>query len=292
MKLLITGARGMMGRDLRNAAEAEGHEVWGTDIAKLEKDPRDRLDITSHKELGKALDRFRPDWVLHLAALTDVDHCEREPEDAWRVNALGTESLAVLCREQNCGLLYVSTGSVFPGDKRGPYHEFDSPGPVSVYARSKYFGEEAVRRLVARHYVVRAGWMFGGGPEDKKFVAKMIERARTSELLLAVDDKIGSPTYTLDIARRCLELLSTESFGTYHAANEGECTRFEMAKAILQAAGIENCEVQPCSSAQFPLAAFRPASEAIEGLRAKLIGLTPMRDWRIALSEYVQTTFR
>ena len=291
MRLLITGARGMMGRDLRAAAEAAGHEVWGTDIAKLEKDPKDRLDISAHEAVAEALDRFQPDWVLHLAALTDVDHCERVPEDAWRVNALGTESLAMLCRDRDCGLLYVSTGSVFPGDKNLPYHEFDSPGPVSVYARSKYLGEESVRRLVARHYVVRAGWMFGGGPEDKKFVAKMIDRARASELLLAVDDKTGSPTYTVDIARRCLELLSTERFGTYHAANEGACTRFEMAQAILQAAGIENCEVRPCSSAQFPLAAFRPTSEAIEGLRAKLIGLAPMRDWRVALSEYVQTTF-
>jgi len=291
MRLLITGARGMMGRDLRAAAEAAGHEVWGTDIAKLEKDPKDRLDISAHEAVAEALDRFQPDWVLHLAALTDVDHCERVPEDAWRVNALGTESLAMLCRDRDCGLLYVSTGSVFPGDKNLPYHEFDSPGPVIVYARSKYLGEESVRRLVARHYVVRAGWMFGGGPEDKKFVAKLIERARESELLLAVDDKTGSPTYTVDIARRCLELLSTERFGTYHAANEGACTRFEMAQAILQAAGIENCEVRPCSSAQFPLAAFRPTSEAIEGLRAKLIGLAPMRDWRVALSEYVQTTF-
>jgi dTDP-4-dehydrorhamnose reductase len=292
MRLLITGARGMMGRDLRTAAEAAGQEVWATDIAKLERDPENRLDVTQYQNLVEGIRRFQPDWVLHLAALTDVDGCERNPADAWQVNAMGTESLATLCHERGCGLLYVSTGSVFPGDKITPYHEFDSPAPVSVYARSKFAGEESVRRLVAKHYIVRAGWMFGGGPEDKKFVAKMIERARTSELLLAVNDKTGSPTYTADIAARCLELLSTERFGTYHGANEGACTRFEMAEVILKAAGIKSCRVEPCSSAEFPLAAFRPSSEALEGLRARLIGLPPMRGWREALGEYVETTFR
>jgi dTDP-4-dehydrorhamnose reductase len=129
--------------------------------------------------------------------------------------------------------------------------------------------------------------MFGGGPEDKKFVAKMVAIARDKKRLRAVDDKIGSPTYTRDIGVRCLELLATGRFGTYHAANAGWCTRFEMAQAIVEFAGIEGCVVEPCSSDEFPLPAPRPRLEALEGLHAALIGLAPMRGWREALREYV-----
>jgi dTDP-4-dehydrorhamnose reductase len=277
---------------LRTVAQKSGHEVWATDIAQLERDPQNRLDITDHRALMEGVARFRPDWVLHLAALTDVDGCEIHPESAWRINAMGTESLAQICRQHEVGLLYVSTGSVFSGDKNRPYHEFDTPAPVSVYARSKYAGEESVRRLVPQHYIVRAGWMFGGGAEDKKFVAKMIELARHNDVLRAVDDKSGSPTYTADFAGRCLELLSTERFGTYHGANEGWCTRYEMAQTILESAGIRSCRVERCSSAEFPMAAYRPNCEALEGMRARLIGLPPMRAWREALADYVTTTFR
>lgn len=290
MRLLISGAQGMMGRDLRSLAEAAGHEVWPTDVERLVRDPEDRLDVRSYSEVSDAIDRYAPDAFLHLAALTDVDRCETEPEEAWKVNAMATESIAQLCHERDLVMVYISTGSVFAGDKPTPYHEYDRPAPVSVYSRSKYAGEEAVRRLVPHHYIVRAGWMFGGGPEDKKFVAKMIELARGREVLRAVDDKFGAPTYTRDISGRVLELLGTGRFGTYHAANEGWCSRYEMAQAIVEAAGITSCRVEPCSSAEFPLPAHRPRCEAIEGLRARLIGLEPMRPWRVALEDYIQNS--
>jgi len=130
--------------------------------------------------------------------------------------------------------------------------------------------------------------MFGGGPEDKKFVAKMIDLARERDVLRAVDDKFGSPCYTRDISGRCLELLGTGRFGTYHSANEGYCSRFEMAAAIVEFAGVTDCVVEPCSSAEFPLPAPRPRMEAIQGLHAPLIGLEPLRPWRDALRAYIQ----
>lgn len=291
MRLLITGARGMMGQDLAALAASAGHEVWATDVERLVHDPADHLDVGDFEGLGRALDRFQPDAVLHLAAMTDVDGCERHPDQAYRVNTVGTQNVAVHCQRQDLTLLYISTGSVFDGTKSTPYHEFDDPRPRSVYSRSKWQGEVIVRDLVPRHYVVRAGWMFGGGPEDKKFVAKMIELARERDVLRAVDDKVGSPCYTRDISARCLELLATGRYGTYHAANEGACSRYEMAAAIVEAAGIRTCRVEPCSSAEFPLPAPRPRNEAMTGLHARLVGLDSMRDWREALVEYVRTTF-
>jgi dTDP-4-dehydrorhamnose reductase len=157
-----------------------------------------------------------------------------------------------------------------------------------VYSRSKLAGEHAVRELVADHFIVRAGWMFGGGAEDKKFVAKMIELARERDTLRAVDDKFGTPCYTRDISARVLDIVATGRFGTYHGANSGLCSRFEMARAIVEYAGIDGCEVLPCSSAEFPLPAPRPRLEAIDGLHARLIGLPEMRNWQDALRAYIQ----
>jgi dTDP-4-dehydrorhamnose reductase len=132
--------------------------------------------------------------------------------------------------------------------------------------------------------------MFGGGPQDKKFVAKMIELARSRDVLRAVDDKFGTPCYTKDFAARCLDILDTGCFGTYHGANSGYCSRFEMAQVIVEAAGID-CRIEPCSSAEFPAPAHRPRFEAIDGRRARLMGMPDVRPWREALREYVKTTF-
>jgi dTDP-4-dehydrorhamnose reductase len=288
MRLLITGAQGMMGRDLRALAEEAGHEVWPTDVERLVHDPEDRVDVTEYESFGRALEKFKPEAVLHLAAMTQVDDCERFPEQAYAVNTVATQNVALHCRSRELPMVYISTGSVFDGTKPTPYHEFDDPNPQSVYSRSKFKGEEIVRDLVPWHYIVRAGWMFGGGPEDKKFVAKMIDLARERDVLKAVDDKFGSPCYTRDISARCLELLGTGRFGLYHAANEGCCSRFGMAQAIVEFAGVKNCEVQPCSSAEFPLPAARPRMEGITSLHAPMIGLKAMRGWRESLREYVE----
>ena len=289
MRFLITGARGMMGRDLSAVAESAGHETWPTDIERLAHDPEDKIDVTDFAGLGRAIEDFQPDAVFHLAAMTQVDDCERFPDEAWRVNAVGTRNVALHCRRHGLDLVYISTGSVFDGTKPAPYHEFDVPNPQSVYARSKWEGECAVRELVPHHYIVRAGWMFGGGPEDKKFVAKMIDLARDRDVLRAVDDKFGAPCYTRDISRRCLELLGTGRHGTYHGANEGWCSRFEMAQAIVEFAGVTTCRVEPCSSTEFPLPAPRPRMEAIEGLHSRLIGLEPQPHWRDALRGYIES---
>jgi dTDP-4-dehydrorhamnose reductase len=269
---------------------AGGHDLWPTDVERLVHDPQDRIDVTSRETVSRAVESYRPEIVFHLAALTDVDGCEKDPESAYRVNALGTENVALVCREHGLPMLYVSTGSVFDGTKPTPYDEFDDPGPLSVYSRSKWMGELAVRQWVPDHFIVRAGWMFGGGPEDKKFAAKILELARSQPVIRAVDDKIGSPTYTADISRFCLDVVARGRFGTYHGSNAGFCTRQEMAQAIVEYAGIEGCEVVGCSSAEFPLPAPRPRLEAMDCLRGRLAGIATPRPWREALREYVETT--
>jgi dTDP-4-dehydrorhamnose reductase len=283
MSILVTGAKGMLGTDLCRVLRDSGHEIEATDIQEI--DVRD-FDLVSH-----ALAEIRPDWVLHLAALTDVDGCEREPDAAYLTNTIGTQNVALACQATGAGMLYVSTISVFDGSKCEPYTEFDTPNPQSWYSRAKYQGELIVEKLLSRYYIVRAGWMFGGGPEDKKFVAKIMELAAQRPALTIVDDKFGSPTYTCDIAAGIERLLHTGIYGTYHMVNTGGyCSRYEFAQAILAYAGNTTCTLKPVNSATFPLPAPRPRMEAARNLNLELRGFHWMRPWREALQDYVQNT--
>jgi dTDP-4-dehydrorhamnose reductase len=282
MRLLVTGAKGMLGVDLCQVLRERGHEVEATDIQEM--------DVRDFDLVCRTVAEVHPDWVLHLAALTDVDGCEREPDQSFHTNTLGAQNLALACQAVGAGTVYISTLSVFDGAKCEPYTEFDTPNPQSWYSRSKYQGELIVEKLLNRYYIVRAGWMFGGGPEDKKFVAKVMELAAQRPSLTIVNDKFGSPTYTRDIASGIEQLLGTGLYGTYHMTNTGGyCSRFEFAQAILKYAGNSTCILKPVNSATFPLPAPRPRMEAGRNLNLELRGLDWMRPWCEALQEYVQT---
>jgi dTDP-4-dehydrorhamnose reductase len=281
MQILVTGAKGMLGTDLCRVLEQEGHDIKATDI--------EDLDVQDSNLVQQTVTDFRPDCVLHLAALTDVDGCEREPERSFRTNTLGTQNIALACQSARAVMVYISTISVFDGSKCEPYTEFDMPNPQSWYSRSKYQGELIVEKLLSRYYIVRAGWMFGGGREDKKFVAKIMDLATGRPSLTIVDDKFGSPTYTLDIASGIEQLLHTGLYGTYHMVNTGGyCSRFEFAQAILEYAGNTSCKLEPVKSAWFPLPAPRPRMEAARNLNLELRGFNWMRPWQEALKDYVQ----
>ena len=284
MRILVTGAKGMLGSDLCPVLR-EHHEVMATDIEEM-----DVRDATAVRETFR---HFLPHAVVHLAALTDVDGCERQPDGAFRTNAVGTQIVALACHEIGATMVYVSTISVFDGYKPIPYTEFDSPRPQSAYSQAKYAGERIVESLVPQHYIVRAGWMFGGGMEDKKFVAKILDLACLRTELKVVNDKFGSPTYTVDFARGVERLMETGLFGLYHLVNaEGCASRFEVARAILDYAGITTCAVVPVSSAEFPLPAPRPRMEAARNYHLELLGLHLMRDWRSALCAYLERLYR
>jgi dTDP-4-dehydrorhamnose reductase len=278
MKILVTGARGMLGSDLCPVFR-ERHDVLATDI--------EDMDVRDRTLIKKTLNDYLPDFVIHLAALTDVDECERKPDDAFLTNSIGTQYLTLACNEIRATLVYVSTLGVFDGQKPTPYTEFDTPNPINVYGQSKLDGERIARTFLYHHYIVRTGWLFGGGTEDKKFVAKILDLAKTHTEIKAVDDKFGSPTYTVDLARGILSLIETRLFGLYHMVNTGCASRHEVACEIVKYAEIKNCHVVPVSSAEFPLAAERSRMEASRNCRLDLMGLDLMRDWHSALHEYL-----
>ena len=282
MRILVTGAKGALGTDLCRIA-GKGHTLTATDT--------DNLDVRDCKAILEAATGSRPDLIIHLAALTDVDRCEREPAEAFRTNTIGTQNVTLACQELGIPMVYLSTLSVFDGTKPEPYTEFDTPNPQSQYSRSKYHGERMVQSLLHKYYIVRAGWMFGGAEKDRKFVGQMFRLAQSRPELRVVDDKFGSPTYTLDLAHGLLALVATGRYGVYHMVNTGQpASRYEVAQAIVEYAGITGCVLKPVSSAEFPLAAPRPRMEAGLNFAAELIGLPPLRPWRAALEEYVLTT--
>ncbi len=281
-KVLVTGANGMLGSDLCEIFKEKGHQVIGTDL--------ETLDVCDYEAVQETVIQIEPDFVIHLAGMTDVDDCEKEPEKAFHINTIGTQHVALACQKTRALLVYLSTLSVFDGAKSESYSEFDTPNPKSWYSLSKYRGELIVEKLLSQYYIVRAGWMFGGGLEDKKFVAKIMDLASKKGSINVVDDKFGSPTYTRDISRGIERLIKTGLYGTYHMVNTGGyCSRFEFAQAILKYAGITTCEVHPVSSASFPLLAPRPRMEAARNYSLELHGWNWMPAWRNALEGYIKT---
>jgi dTDP-4-dehydrorhamnose reductase len=282
--MLVTGAAGAVGSYVRQVFSDSAALL--TDIV----GELPVLDVTEPEAVMQAVADERPDVVLHLAAATDVDRCQQDPDWAFRTNAVGTQNVALACLRTGATLVYISTAGVFSGDKPDPYTEFDEPGPANVYGHSKLAGERIVTSLLSRYYIVRAGWMVGGGSKDKKFVGKIVdllERGHTH--LRAVDDKIGSPTYAKDLLVGISRLLGTDYFGLYHMVNEGACTRYEVAVAIRDLLPRPEVEIEPVSSAYFPLPAPRARSEAMRNYKLELLGLEPMRPWRDALAEYLST---
>jgi dTDP-4-dehydrorhamnose reductase len=282
MNVLVTGARGALGTDLVRVF-GEEHQVMPTDV--------DEMDIRVRDVVARVAADCHPDLIIHLAALTDVDRCELEPDEAFHTNTIGTQNVALVCQQLEIPMVYLSTLSVFDGTKPDPYIEFDTPNPQSCYSQSKYQGERIVQSLLPRYYIVRAGWMFGGGTKDGKFVAQIGRLAQERPELKVVNDKFGSPTYTVDLARGIMALVATSQYGIYHMVNTGPpATRYEVAQAVLQYAGITGCKLREVRSVEFPLPAPRPRMEAGRNLATELIGLPPMRPWREALKAYVQTT--
>ena len=281
-RIYITGAKGMLGK-AAVPVFGERYEIFPHDLRET--------DVRDADAIIKEIIRAKPRFVLHLAAMTDVDACETNEDEAYRVNALGTRNVALACQRCDAVMLYVSTGMVYDGRKETPYTEFDPIAPANAYARSKYRGELMMKDLLSRFYTFYSCWLFGGGIDDKKFVAKIIERARGAVEIRVVNDKFGSPTYTVDLAKGIFGFIESGLYGKYHCVNTGCVDRLEMSRAILKAAGIGSCRLVGVSSDEFPLSAPRPRMEAMRNYNFELLGLKPMRGWKEALDEYITTTF-
>lgn len=281
-RMLVTGAAGMMGSyvpdvfpeidlTLTNAAGDLPH-----------------LDVRDPEAVMQAVCETSPDVVLHLASATDVDRCQQEPDWAYHTNALGTQNVALACQSSGSVMVYISTAAVFWGDKSEPYTEFDVPCPMNIHGDSKLRGEQIMASLLQRYYIVRAGWMIGGGKRDKKFVGKIVRQILHGEThLRVVDDKFGSPAYAKDLLQGIRRLLNTGYYGLYHMVNTGAVSRYQLALAIRDVLQQPEVEIEPVSSAYFPLPAPRGRSEAMRNYKLELLGLEWMRPWREALTDYL-----
>lgn len=282
----------MLGSAVYPAFVEAGHSVVATDICPRQVDglPMRWLDVRDQEAVNDAItDGY--DLVLHLAAETDLEVCERNISHAYRTNTIGTQYVSTACQRLGIGLVYIGTAGIFDGTKHrryGPYTEYDMPRPINIYGMTKYLGE-IVAAQNKRTYIVRAGWMVGGDQVDHKFVGKIRDQLEAgAETIYAVTDKFGTPTYTKDFAANLLRLIETGKHGTYHMVCHGEGTRYDVAKEICAILGYD-VDVVPVTSERFDEEYFapRPKSESLGNRRLARIGLDLMRDWREALRDYL-----
>ncbi|MCX6834535.1 MAG: dTDP-4-dehydrorhamnose reductase [candidate division Zixibacteria bacterium] len=285
-RILITGHRGQLGSDLITLLGAD-RPVSGVDLPEV--------DITDLNQVLSTVRRLRPDVVIHAAACTDVDGCETDSETAFSVNRDGTWNVAQACAELGTRLIYYSTDYVFDGTKPTPYVETDQPNPRSVYGRSKLAGEKAVRELIDDHAILRVAWVYG--LQGKNFVRTIIrlgkqqlaERESDGPVspLRIVTDQIGNPTWTEEIVRQTSKVLDHDLRGTFHATSEGEASWYEFARQVFEILKMD-VDIQPCTTAEFSRPAPRPARSSLENARLKEVGCNVMRDYRIALEEFLE----
>ncbi|MCK4851406.1 MAG: dTDP-4-dehydrorhamnose reductase [Phycisphaerae bacterium] len=276
MKVLVTGAKGMLGRSLLARLSAE--QCLGVDI--------DDFDIADARATDKAIGEYLPDAVIHCAAMTAVDDCETKLDLAFGANAVGSANVASACHRYGARLIAISTDYVFPGDLDRPYHEFDSPGPRNVYGASKLAGEMAVRRLCPNHLIVRIGWLYGpGGPS---FVHTMLQLGAIPDAdpVKVVNDQLGNPTPTLAVADHLAMLLTIPLAGMIHLTCEGEASWYDFAQEIFRIKGFKR-PVVPCTTADFPRPAARPANSCLDNMVLRLQGLRPMPHWREGLEAFL-----
>ena len=279
MKVFVTGVKGQLGYDVVNELEKRGHTAVGVDI--------DELDITDAAAVEAMLTEVKPDAVIHCAAWTAVDAAEDNIEKCRLVNAGGTENIAKVCKARDCKMMYISTDYIFDGEGTRPW-EPDDPvtTPLNVYGLTKYEGEEAVRKYVEKFFIVRIAWVFGKG---KNFIKTMINLGKTHDRLTVVNDQVGTPTYTYDLARLLVDMIETDKYGNYHATNEGGyITWYDFACEIFRQAGIE-VDVAPVSSDQYPAKAKRPSNSRMSKQKLVDNGFELLPTWQDALGRYLKT---
>ncbi|MFC1706857.1 dTDP-4-dehydrorhamnose reductase [Planctomycetota bacterium] len=276
MRILVTGAQGMLGRTLMRQLGA--HEVTGVDV--------DDFDITDAAATHAAVVAAKPAVVVHCAAMTAVDGCESAADLAYQVNALGSANVASATARAGARLIAISTDYVFRGDLDRPYHEWDCPDPVTVYGASKLAGEDAVRDHCPNHLIVRIAWLYGpGGPS---FVHTMLRLgAEDGAPLKVVDDQRGNPTSTIAVAEHLAQLIELPLAGMLHLTCEGDTTWYGLTQEIFRLAGLSR-DLLPCTTAEFPRPAPRPANSRLENRALRLHRLPPMPHWREALAVFLQ----
>jgi len=278
MKVLVTGAKGQLGTDLMNELKKQGLEGLGVDV--------EEMDITDADVCEQVISAAGADAVIHLAAYTAVDAAEDNVELCRRINGEGTRNVALACKHAGVPMMYISTDYVFDGQGNRPWEPDDQRDPLNVYGQTKYEGELAVEELVEHYFIVRIAWVFGVAGNN--FIKTMLRLGRERGAVSVVDDQIGSPTYTYDLARLLVDMIQTDRYGRYHATNEGLCSWYEFAKEIFRQAGMTEVTVTPVSSEAYLARATRPKNSRMN--RQKLVdqGFEPLPAWQDALGRFLQ----
>jgi dTDP-4-dehydrorhamnose reductase len=273
MRIVITGHKGQLGQALQGLLT--DHQLLGLDLPEA--------DITDPDSVIDAVLRFQPEVVVHAAAMTDVDGCERDPELAFRINVLGAQNIAVACGRTGATMIHISTNDVFDGNLGRPYYEWDNPSPRSTYGRSKAAAEFYVRTLLHRFHIVRTAWLYSRGGNN--FVTKIIAAADRLGSLEVVTDEVSAPTYAPDLAQAIVQLVPTRHYGIYHFTNSGTCSRYDWARKILELSGRGHVPVEPITHDEWQRAAPPPLYAPIINFVGAALGIT-LRPWEEALTEY------
>lgn len=292
-KIYIAGCGGMLGQAFHQVFSCD-HELRCTD--KDVNEPwLEHLDFRDLDGYRKDVEAFRPDALFHLGAHTDLEYCERNIDDTYLTNTTSVENAVWIANRLDIPLLYISTAGIVDGSKES-FDDWDEPNPMGHYARSKYAGEVYVTQNARRHLVCRAGWMMGGGPrKDKKFINKLMKQIKSGRTELnVVGDKLGTPTYTVDFAENVKALIEAEYWGLYNMVCEGATSRVEVARELVDVLGLaDTVRVQVVDSGFFKDEYFapRPDSERLVNRKLALRNMNRMRDWRVALKEYVDSAY-
>ena len=276
MKVLVTGTKGQLGYDVVNELEKRGHTAVAVDI--------EEMDITDAVSVERVITEAEVEAVIHCAAYTAVDAAEDNVEICRRVNAEGTENIAKVCKKLDLKMIYISTDYVFDGEGERPWEPDDERHPLNVYGQTKYEGELAVEKYLEKYFIVRIAWVYG--VNGKNFIKTMLKLSETHEELNVVDDQVGSPTYTYDLAVLLVDMVESDKYGRYHATNEGLCTWYEFAKEIFRQAGVE-VKVNPVTSDMFPAKAKRPKNSRMSKEKLDANGFHRLPTWQDALERYL-----
>lgn len=278
MRVLVTGAKGQLGADLMNELEKQGLTGIGVDI--------EEMDITDADACMRVICGAHVDAVIHCAAYTAVDAAEDHVELCRKINGEGTRNVALACREAGVKMMYISTDYVFDGKGTRPWEPDDERHPLNVYGLTKYEGELAVEELIDKFFTVRIAWVFGVAGNN--FIKTMLRLGRERGAVSVVNDQVGSPTYTYDLARLLVDMIQTEQYGRYHATNEGECSWYEFAREIFRQAGMTEVSVTPVTSAAFAAKAVRPENSRMNREKLTEKGFERLPSWQDALSRFLK----
>jgi dTDP-4-dehydrorhamnose reductase len=278
MKILVTGFTGQLGFDVVRMGESRGYQMLGVGSKEL--------DLTIKSDVESVVSNFNPDAIIHCAAYTAVDKAEEDKEACWDVNVNGTKYLADIAEKTGVKFLFISTDYVFNGEGSSPFKEEDKPSPIGYYGHTKLEAEKIIQENLSNWFICRISWVFG--INGNNFVKSMLKLAENRNELNIVDDQIGSPTYTYDLARLLLDMIVTDKYGVYHASNEGYCSWAEFAEEIFKQNN-KKTKVNRITSEEYPTAAARPKNSRMTKDKLTLNGFNRLPEWKSALNHYLES---